>query len=236
MVPSSAHDTQTTTVLKGVVRVEMLPTPSDHIPALMSRVKPIYLSRTYGVPLPSADDPSKPYDPNSFLDTLARMKGRLLKGGEPDVEGVAKILLSDWVRGRIPFFVSPPERPADLNVEKKGKEKGKADAVPVPGVTQKLSGIMQKNTFAAEDIKPLEEIDNGTDGVEGDSPSEADDDEDDEFDGMDDEAEDGDDNEDVLVWEDVFQSEETRRISKVVEDSKSVAGPSIYPDLEMQAH
>ncbi|KIN96734.1 hypothetical protein M404DRAFT_927042 [Pisolithus tinctorius Marx 270] len=35
IVPTSAHDSETSTVLKGVVRVEALPTPSEHIPTLM---------------------------------------------------------------------------------------------------------------------------------------------------------------------------------------------------------
>jgi nuclear GTP-binding protein len=108
IVPASAHDTQSAKVLKGVVRVEALSTPSEHIPALMERVKPVYLSRTYGVPLPDDDNPATSWDPEDFLDKLARMKGRLLKQGEPDLDGVAKIVLSDWVRGRIPFFVPPP--------------------------------------------------------------------------------------------------------------------------------
>ncbi|EEB97977.1 hypothetical protein MPER_02600, partial [Moniliophthora perniciosa FA553] len=134
IVPTSAHDSQTSTVLKGVVRVEALPTPSEHIPALMERVKPLYLSRTYNVPLPNPDDPSQGWDPEDFLDKLARMKGRLLKQGEPDKDSVAKIILSDWVRGRIPFFVSPPERPEELNqAEEKARRikaaKGKEKAV-----------------------------------------------------------------------------------------------------------
>lgn len=159
IVPTSAHDSLTSTVLKGVVRVEALPTPSDHIAALMTRVKPLYLSRTYGVPLPSPDDPAVAWDPEVFLDKLARMKGRLLKGGEPDVEGVSRILLSDWVRGRIPFFVAPPERSVELNEEEERKrKKGKAkERQFVPAVTQKLSGIIQKNTFVGEDVKPLDE-------------------------------------------------------------------------------
>ncbi|TRM70455.1 NUC091 domain-containing protein [Schizophyllum amplum] len=169
VVPTSAHDSQTSTVLKGVVRVEALPTPSEHIPALMERVKPIYLSRTYGVPLPDENDPSKGWDPEDLLDKLARMKGRLLKHGEPDLDSVAKILLSDWVRGRIPFFVPPPERSEELNkVEAKAakvkaakESKGKSKAVEedervVPGVKQNLGSIMQKNTFVAEDVRPLE--------------------------------------------------------------------------------
>ena len=31
-----------------------------------------------------------------------------LKGGEPDVNTVAKMILNDWQRGKIPFFVPPP--------------------------------------------------------------------------------------------------------------------------------
>ena len=146
------------------MRVEALPTPSEHIPALMERVKPLYLFRTYGIPLPDPDDPTRGWDPEQFLNVLAKMKGRLLKGGEPDVDGVAKIILTDWVRGRIPFFVPPPERPEELNkAEAKLRAKGKAKAVAeeteekeVVSVKQNLNSIMQKNTFLAEDIRPLE--------------------------------------------------------------------------------
>lgn len=149
------------------MRVEALPTPSDHVPAVMERVKPLYLSRTYGIPLPDESDKTKSWDPEEFLDKLARMKGRLLKHGEPDLDSVAKIILSDWVRGRIPFFVPPPERPEDLNIaearaKKKAELKGKSKVVEentavVPGVKQNLGTIMQKNTFLPEDIQPLDE-------------------------------------------------------------------------------
>ncbi|PCH34407.1 NGP1NT-domain-containing protein [Wolfiporia cocos MD-104 SS10] len=167
IVPTSAKDSQTATVLKGVVRVEALSTPSEHIASLMERVKPVYLSRTYGVPLPKEGT----WAPEDFMEKLARMKGRLRKGGEPDLEAVAKIMLSDWVRGKIPFFVPPPERSEELNkaeekkrkrLEAEGKSKGKAKAAQeeeerVVGVKQNLRSIMQKNTFEAEDIRALEE-------------------------------------------------------------------------------
>ncbi|KAF9064066.1 NUC091 domain-containing protein [Rhodocollybia butyracea] len=213
IVPTSAHDTQTSTVLKGVVRVEALSTPSDHIPTLMTRVKPLYISRTYGIPLPNPDDPTQSWEPEVLLDTLARMKGRLLKHGEPDMDSVAKIILSDWVRGRIPFFVPPPERPHALNkAEEKAKRvkakandpKGKAVAEEeevgsVPGVRQNLGSIMQKNTFLAEDIQPLE-MEFAGESVDDENP-----------DGSDDEAEEegADRNEDKedkeLTWNDVFE-------------------------------
>lgn len=133
IVPSSAaSDSTTSTVLKGVVRVEALPSPSEHIPTLLERVRPVYLSRTYGIPLPEADDTTQEarWDPEEFLDKLARLKGRLLKGGEPDIEGVAKIVLTDWVRGRIPFFVEPPARPIESAAPEVAHEvKGEGDAV-----------------------------------------------------------------------------------------------------------
>ncbi|KAI9066532.1 NGP1NT-domain-containing protein [Trametes sanguinea] len=211
IVPTSAKDSQTNTVLKGVVRVEALATPSEHIPALMERVKPIYLSRTYGVELPDPSDPSRGWDPETFLDKLARMKGRLLKGGEPDLEAVAKIMLSDWVRGRIPFFVPPPERSEELNkaeakkaklkaADAKGKAKAVAEEAEQPqhqiGVKQNLGSIMQKNAFVGDDVRPLEQEDEAGDEVDEDA----------EISESEGEGEDGEE-EEALGWNDVFKGD-----------------------------
>lgn len=203
-MPTSAHDTETATVLKGVVRVEALPTPSDHIPELMARVKPLYLSRTYGVPLPNTNDSTQSWEPEVFLDKLARMKGRLLKGGEPDIEAVAKIVLSDWVRGRVPFFVTPPERPDELNKAEARKEKGKGKAKATEvdegraiGVKQKLGSIMQKNTFLPEDIQRMDDDEGGEENVEENTGEED----------VDEEVED--EEEEQLSWNDVFGEQET---------------------------
>ena len=195
----------------------------------MERVKPIYLSRTYGVPLPASnksaaaaaadegedesEDKRAGWEPEAFLDTLARMKGRLLKGGEPDREAVAKILLSDWVRGRIPFFVPPPERPEELNAaeakraaraEAKGKGKGKAVAVeqeqeqrPI-GVKQNLGSIMQKNSFVGDDVRPLEQ----------EEQMDEEDEEDDADEEGENDAEGEAEEEEQLAWNDVFKDDE----------------------------
>jgi nuclear GTP-binding protein len=205
IVPTSAHDSQTATVLKGVVRVEALPMPSEHILELLMRVKPLYLARTYGLTIPEAGS----WAADDFLDMLARAKGRLLKGGEPDIEGAAKVVLSDWVRGRIPYFVSPPERSAELN-EREAKErarlaksKGKENIEEkrVPGVKQNLGSIMQKNTFVEEDVRPLEGIDLEGESEDGHVEEEGDDEA--AVDGDDVEAE-----EDApLAWKDVFVEE-----------------------------
>lgn len=156
-------------------------------------MKPIYIARTYNFQL--AEDQSS-FTAEDVLDKLARQKGRLLKGGEPDLNGVAKILLSDWVRGRIPFFVSPPERSEELNKEeekkrKKGKGKEKAKEEAVLGVKQNLGSIMQNNTFVGDDVRPLDDAEEGEVEVELDQ----------EDDGGDDSGSE----EEELAWDDVFK-------------------------------
>jgi nuclear GTP-binding protein len=195
VVPTSAKDTTTSTVLKGVVRVEALPNPSEHIEALIERVKPIYLSRTYDIPIPEDGK----FETESLLDSLARKKGRLLKGGEPDIEGVAKILLSDWVRGKIPFFVPPPERPAGLDDKTPVSSKSGADTQAVPAHVQKVSAI-QRNKFVGEDRQPQGyAIETQDATISGTKHGEDDEVEDEEGDGDDDEEGDED-----LQWADVF--------------------------------
>ena len=198
------------------MRVEALPTPSEHIPALMERVKPIYLSRTYGVPLPNKDDPTQNWEPEVFLDKLARMKGRLLKHGEPDLDSVAKILLSDWVRGRIPFFVPPPERSEELNeaeakLRKKKDAKGKGKALQgdteVLGVKQNLKSMMQKNTFVPEDVQKLDEEDEA-ESVEEEVPVVEEEEEEEE---------------EELRWNDVFEGIETKSFAITEESANATS-------------
>jgi len=49
-------------------------------------------------------------DAEDFMTQMAQQSGRLLKGGEPDLNTIAKMLLHDWQKGKIPFFVNPPEK------------------------------------------------------------------------------------------------------------------------------
>lgn len=95
-----SDDSETDIVLKGVVQVEKIRTPEDHIGAVLERAKAEYIQKTYRIPSwSSAED---------FLEKLASRTGKLLKGGEPDLSTVSKMVLNDWQRGRIPFFVKPP--------------------------------------------------------------------------------------------------------------------------------
>ncbi|XP_010168315.1 nucleolar GTP-binding protein 2, partial [Antrostomus carolinensis] len=93
-------DTETDIVLKGVVQVEKIKNPEDHISAVLERAKPEYIRKTYKI--------DSWNDTEDFLEKLASRTGKLLKGGEPDTQTVSKMVLNDWQRGRIPFFVKPP--------------------------------------------------------------------------------------------------------------------------------
>jgi len=106
IVPPSPHDfaSDTAKVLKGVVRPERIKDPSQYIDEVLVRVKRPYLLQRYKLPI---DTDWKTGD--EFLAILGRKMGKLSKGGDPDIEITARIVLKDWTRGQIPFFTPPPE-------------------------------------------------------------------------------------------------------------------------------
>ena len=96
--PSAETDTEK--VLKGVVRVELVQNPEDYISEVLSQVKEEYIRKTYKI--------MEWNDHIDFLEKLARRSGKLLKKGEPDITIVSRMILNDWQRGKLPFYVPPP--------------------------------------------------------------------------------------------------------------------------------
>ncbi|CAD6186479.1 unnamed protein product [Caenorhabditis auriculariae] len=92
-------DTETQIILKGVVRVENVKDPENHVQGVLDRVKVEHLRRHYGI--------GEWEDVEDFMTKVAFKQGRLLKGGEPDISTVAKAILNDFQRGRLPYFVPP---------------------------------------------------------------------------------------------------------------------------------
>uniref|UniRef100_A0A915CTR5 Nucleolar GTP-binding protein 2 n=1 Tax=Ditylenchus dipsaci TaxID=166011 RepID=A0A915CTR5_9BILA len=130
-------DTETQIILKGVVRVENVKDPENHIQGVLDRVKPEHLRRHYlssrkqidnkksmeaasiiATGMATEEEEDKKVvegqtslgwqSPEDFITEVALACGRLLKGGEPDVNTVAKMVLSDFQRGKLPYFVMPP--------------------------------------------------------------------------------------------------------------------------------
>ena len=100
VVPPSNNDSPEDILLRGVVRVENVENPEQYIAAVLKKTKPQHIQRTYDV--------GSFETATEFLEILARKGGRLLKGGEADVDGAAKMVLNDFVRGKIPWFTPPP--------------------------------------------------------------------------------------------------------------------------------
>ncbi|XP_049540118.1 nucleolar GTP-binding protein 2 [Anopheles darlingi] len=92
-------ETDTEKVLKAVVRVELINNLEDYIEEVLKRIRKEYVVKTYGV--------SEWTDHIDFLEQIARKTGKLLKKGEPDVQTVSRMILNDWQRGRLPFYVAP---------------------------------------------------------------------------------------------------------------------------------
>jgi nuclear GTP-binding protein len=101
IVYGSKNDSETDIILKGVVRVENVEYCQEHIQAVIDKVRKEYLLKTYNL--------QDFTDSQDFLAQIAVKSGKLLKGGEPDENTIAKMVLNDWVRGKIPFYNLPPD-------------------------------------------------------------------------------------------------------------------------------
>ncbi|PIA19416.1 nucleolar GTP-binding protein [Coemansia reversa NRRL 1564] len=101
IVQFSSSDTDTDIVLKGSIRTESLNSPEDYIQDILGRVRKEYIRRHYNV--------DNWDDTHDFLKELANITGKLNKGGEPDLHVVSKMVINDWLRGRLPHYRAPPE-------------------------------------------------------------------------------------------------------------------------------
>lgn len=122
VVYDSENQTETDIILKGVVRAERLLDPEYYIEGLLKRADHESIRGIYRI--------DSWNDHEDFLSQLARKYGKLLKGGEPDIATVAKIVLQDWQRGKIPYYSFPPnyiqrpkeEKPQQDEMEEEGEE------------------------------------------------------------------------------------------------------------------
>ncbi|KAG2237753.1 NUC091 domain-containing protein [Thamnidium elegans] len=139
VVPPNVDDGEVDIILKGSVRVEKMTNPEDTIPTILSRVRHEYIKRTYGL--------QGWTDSTDFLEQIARKTGKLLKKGEPDVHNVSIMVLNDWLRGRIPYYVPPPEAVEPLTEEQLEEKKKKTI-----GVEQLFGKINVSADFLEDDL------------------------------------------------------------------------------------
>ncbi|GKT36452.1 Nucleolar GTP-binding protein 2, partial [Aduncisulcus paluster] len=100
--------TPTDLILRGVLRVENLQAPDEFIDAMIARSRPAYINRTYGL-RPDSNPLHKWKDGTELVEVIGRKYGKLMKGNEVDAFTVSVMLLREFLRGRIPWFIPPPE-------------------------------------------------------------------------------------------------------------------------------
>lgn len=100
-------------VLRGAVRPEKLSDPCIYIKQLLSIVKENHIKEKYG--LKNTDNWS---DSDEFLTLVGKRLGKFLRGGEIDLATTAKIILNDWISGKIPYFIPPPQITPETTTQK----------------------------------------------------------------------------------------------------------------------
>ncbi|WVR03890.1 hypothetical protein IAU60_000889 [Kwoniella sp. DSM 27419] len=87
-------------MLRNCVKAELVEDPVSPVEVILSKVDPAQLQKLYNIP---------PYDDiRDFLIKIALTRGRLGKGGIPDLEGSAVSVLRDWNSGKILYHTIPP--------------------------------------------------------------------------------------------------------------------------------
>lgn len=190
IVPPNQNDTEEDILLKGVVRVENVSNPEQYIPAVLNKCKKSHVERTYEV---------KGWNNSiEFLELLARKGGRLLKGGEPDLDGVAKMVLNDFMRGKVPWFTPCPKAEGADGEKLEGRE-GRLGEMRTKKrkVDEMEQEVAEQNKGEQDDGEDYEEWSGFAEGestVIGSEEENEDDEDEDEAGEWEDEDEDADDN------------------------------------------
>ncbi|ODN97413.1 nuclear GTP-binding protein [Cryptococcus wingfieldii CBS 7118] len=88
-------------MLRNCVKAELVDDPIAPVEVILNKVDSAQLEKLYNIP---------PYENvRDFLIRIALTRGRLGKGGVPDLEASAVQVLRDWNSGRIQYHTVPPK-------------------------------------------------------------------------------------------------------------------------------
>lgn len=85
-------------VLKGAIRIESIEDTEVFIQDIIQKAGKTIIEKTYNMHFEDTTD---------FISKLAHRLGKLLKNGKPNIEVVSKMILHDWLRGKIPYYTVP---------------------------------------------------------------------------------------------------------------------------------
>lgn len=166
-------------ILRNAVRIEHLEDPVSPVEQVLKRCKTERLMERYQIP---------PFeDVEQFLTSIAKNRGYLNRGGKPRLQHAARIVLQDWVSGKIPFFTLPPERSENVvsefntsasgNVEIWSHEMDDSDLMKIPSVQDRLGeNLLPVLSSAPPTYLDVDVESDDDDGIEEDYFHDSDDD------------------------------------------------------------
>lgn len=134
--------------LRNCVHVESLEDVLTPVQAILEKCPQPYLMQLYSI------STFEPNNVTAFLALVARTSGKLKKGGIPDINAAAKVVLHDWNDGKIKYYVMPPKFD--------GKSNSK-DSV----LMSEYSDEFDIGELGEEDIRVLNKIEEAADNSEG---------------------------------------------------------------------
>jgi len=171
VVVDTAGDTETDSVLKGVVRAERLENPEDYIDAILGQVKREHIAAQYKLQGKGEETWKDSLD---LMEMIARRCGRLRKGGDPCIRSAAIMLINDFQRGRLPHYVAPPE----LKAEEDSAAVSSNNAIKGIRVTQNLDKIGEENMYdegsSEKKIAPVANVEKSKSKISDDTCTETD--------------------------------------------------------------
>ena len=111
---SSLGENAGVTALRNCVKVERLEDPIAPVCEILRRCPAERLMLAYKT--------STFEDADDFLRQVAKQRGVLKKGGVPDMTAAARVVLTDWNGGKIPYYTDPPARGAAEDKRHAGAE------------------------------------------------------------------------------------------------------------------
>ncbi|CAH0626787.1 unnamed protein product [Chrysodeixis includens] len=146
IVFQSGPESDSSVALKNAVRVAALKDPVTPAAAILQRATKATLTELYAIPDYNT--------PQEFFAHLGSRMGRFKKGGVPDQEAAAKILLNDWNTGKVRYFTLPPETPeSEVHVDAK--------------IVSTIAAEFDINSFEAMETEAMDELAAHDTGVEG---------------------------------------------------------------------
>jgi len=101
LVMAGGNRNDANVALRNAIKLENLEDPVTPVIAILARVPRNHLMLQYNI--------GHFKDCSEFLAMLANQMGKLKRGGIPDREKAARIILGDWNTGKIKYFTHPPE-------------------------------------------------------------------------------------------------------------------------------